>query len=272
VVAEVVAGIAASSTALLADAAHNASDVSGLLIGWGALRLARRPPTGRYTYGLRRGTILATLANALLIVAAVGGVAWEAMQRIGHPPDVKAPIVLGVAALGILINGGSALLFARARHSDLNARGVYLHLLADAAVSAAVVVGAGVIAFTGWNWLDPAISVVVSAVVLVSTWGLLRSALDLALDAVPGHLDIEHVREALLEIPGVTDVPDLHLWAISTTETAVTAHLATETHDASLGPRAARLLCDRFALSHATVQIDGPDADCQLACSRPSAG
>jgi cobalt-zinc-cadmium efflux system protein len=265
---EVSAGLWAGSMALLADAGHNLGDSLGLFLSWGATMLARARPSTRRTYGLARSTILAALANALLILVGVGGVAWEAIGRLQAPPHVKGGVVAAVALIGALVNAGSALLFLRGRE-DANVRGAFIHLSADAAVSLGVV-GAGLaVMATGWQWLDPVVSLLVSLVIVVNTWSLLRDSLDLALDAVPAHVDPAQVRAYLEALPEVLAVHDLHVWAMSTTDTALTAHLvmrAAPTSSSFLGD-VSRGLLERFRIGHATLQIEsGESADpCHLA-------
>jgi cobalt-zinc-cadmium efflux system protein len=269
VLLEVAAGLLAGSMALLADAAHNLSDVLGLLLAWGAVRLARRRPGGRRTYGWHRGTILAALANAMLLLVAVGAIAVESVQRLLDPAPVATGFMLWVAAAGVLVNAGTALLFARGRHEDLNRRGAYLHMLADAGVSAGVVAGALLIDATGWGWVDPVLGLGIAVAILVSTWGLLRESVDLAMDAVPAGIDPAAVLAYLQAVPGVNEVHDLHIWAISTTETALTAHLVRPVagpDDGFLsGVQAA--LRDRFGIGHVTLQIEAGDPahPCRLA-------
>jgi len=269
IVTETIAGIAAGSTALLADAAHNLGDVLGLGMAWGAIRLAQRKRTARRTYGLRRTTILAGLANAVLILLAVGGVTWEAILRVGTPAHVEGGVVAIVATAGVFVNGGAALLFARGRERDVNRRGAFLHLIADAAVSAGVVVAGLIVWRTGWNWLDPATSIAVSLVILASTVGLLREALDLLLDAVPAHIDPDAVEAYLAGLPGVLQVHDLHIWPMSTTEVALTAHLVVhwEGRPPSFVRDAASAIEHRFGIAHATLQLEPADAD--EACGQP---
>jgi cobalt-zinc-cadmium efflux system protein len=258
VVIGVIAGIAAHSTALLADAAHNLGDVLGLAMAWGATVLAKRARTRRRTYGLRRTTILAALANGGLVLFAIGGVVWEAVQRLQEAHAVDGALVAIVAAIGVALNGVSAMLFAKGREKDINVRGAFLHLVADAAVSAGVVVAGLIVWKTGASWIDPAVSLVVSAVILVGTWRLLREAMNLLLDAVPPHIDPEDVETYLAHVPEVREVHDLHVWSMSTTEVAMTAHvvlpwpkaapefLATLQHD----------LEDRFGIHHITIQFE----------------
>lgn len=262
-------GLWAGSVALLADAAHNLSDVLGLLLAWGASALARRQASVRRTYGLRRSTILAALGNAALLLVAVGGVAWEAVGRLRNPGPVSAKVVIAVAAVGVLINSISALLFLRGGKGDANLRGAFLHLAADAGVSLGVVAAGALMWWGVGPWIDPLTSLLVSAAVLVGTFGLLRDALNLALDAVPGRLELKAVRSYLLGLPGVEDVHDLHVWSLSTTEVALTAHLVMpwSTCPPSFLRDLDRQLRERFAIDHATVQIEPGEApgDCRLA-------
>lgn len=268
---ESVFGVLADSTALLADAAHNLSDVLGLGMAWGASTLARRAPSNLYTYGFRRSTVLAALANAVLLLAAVGAVAWEALGRFRTPGEPHSLTMMSVAAVGVVINGASALTFRKRSKGDANTRGAFLHLAADAAVSAGVVVAGALLWRTGWRWLDPMASLVVSGVVLFGTWGLLRDALRLALDGVPRNIGIEKVRAFLLGLPDVEAVHDLHIWAMSTTEIALTAHLVmpwTECPPAFLDGLE-RQLEERFGIAHATMQIE-PSG--YKSCARDRAG
>ncbi|WP_240488836.1 cation diffusion facilitator family transporter [Labilithrix luteola] len=270
VVVELVAGVFSESVALVADAAHNFGDVLGLGLAWGAAYLAKRKPSERRTYGLRRTTILASLANAILLLVGVGGVSWEAIGRLRDAPSVNGVVVLAVAAAGVVVNGGSALLFLHGRERDANVRGAFLHLMADAAVSLGVVVAGIVILATGLRWVDPVVSLLVSLAILVSTWSLLRDSLDLALDAVPQGIDPNAVETFLEELPGVVEVHDLHIWAMSTTETALTAHLVMvdgACHDAFLRD-VGRELTRRFQIHHPTLQVEPPDApeECAHAC------
>lgn len=256
VVFEVVFGFRSGSLALLSDAGHNLGDVLGLLLAWGAILLARRAPSARRTYGLRRSTILAALANAVVLLIAVGAVALEAVQRLRHPGPVAAHTVIAVASLGIVVNGLSAWLLGRVRRDDLNVRAAATHLAADAAVSLGVVLTGVALVFTRWSWLDPVVSLLVSALIVGSTWGILRESLDLAMDAVPGRIDPAAVRAYLEAVPGVVDVHDFHIWAMSTTEIALTAHLVTNaaTLDDELTCRIAHNLSERFGIVHPTLQ------------------
>ena len=272
VVAEVAFGLAAHSVALLADAAHNLGDVLGLLLAWGAAWLGRRRPTRERTYGYGRSSILASLTNAVVLLVSVGAIAVEAVQRIaaGVPAgDVGGKTVMLVAAAGIAVNGVTAWLFARGRKGDLNVRGAFLHMAADAAVSAGVVVAGLVILLTGWAWLDPLVSLGIAGLILASTWGLLRDSLNLALDKVPEGVNADQVRAYLAALPGVTEIHDLHIWGLSTTETALTAHLVRpgRGNDDALLRRACDDLRERFRVGHATLQFeDGdPAQPCALA-------
>jgi cobalt-zinc-cadmium efflux system protein len=266
VVAELVFGYAANSLALISDAVHNLSDVIALLLAWGAAWLAQKQPTQRHTYGYRRASILAALFNAGLLLVAVGGIIVEAINRLSEPAPVAGWTVVVVAALGIAINGGTALLFMRGRHADLNIRGAYLHMAADAGVSFGVVIAALVIMLTGWLWIDPAISLVIAAVVFASGWGLARDSVNLALDGVPRGIELSEVRDYLGALDGVSEVHDLHIWAMSTNETAMTAHLVRPdgTDDAFLH-RVCEELSLRFNIHHATLQIESSGEVCKLA-------
>ena len=269
VVVEAVYGVLADSLALLADAGHNLSDVLSLLLAWGASYLARRPPTRRRTYGLRRSTILASLLNAVILLVAVGAIGWEAIRRLGHPAPVATGTVIVVAGVGVVINTATALLFLRGRHHDLNVQGAFLHMSADAAISVGVVVAALAIRSTGALWIDPAVSLVIALAIALGTWGLFRDSMNLALDAVPPGIDPAAIESWLRQIDGVADVHDLHIWAMSTTETALTAHLVmpdAPADDAFLH-RIACELHDHFHVEHTTLQIERGDIahPCQLA-------
>ena len=266
VVAELIFGYAANSLALISDAVHNFSDVIALLLAWGGAWLAGRRPTDTHTYGYRRASILAALFNAGLLLVAVGGIAVEAINRLREPAAVASWTVVWVAALGILINGGTALMFMRGRHGDLNVRGAYLHMAADAGVSFGVVIAALVIMATGWLWVDPAISLVIAAVVLASGWGLMRDSVNLALDAVPKGIELAKVRDYLAGLDGVSEVHDLHIWAMSTNETALTAHLVRPGgHDDAFLHQVCEGLSHRFSIHHATLQVEVSGEICKLA-------
>ncbi len=270
VVVQVGFGLAANSMALLADAAHNFADVLALLLAWGAASLTSRPPTRRRTYGWGRSSILAALGNAMVLLIGVGAIGLEALHRLLAPAPVATLTVMVVAAAGIVVNGGSALLFLRDRSQDLNVRAQFLHLAADALISAGVVAAAAAIGVTGWLWLDPLASLAIVATIVATTWGVLRQSVDLAMDAVPAGVSQEAVQAWLAALPGVTEVHDLHIWALSTTDTALTAHLvyAGETSDRRLHDLSAEL-GRRFGIGHATLQIES-DADAALCRLRPN--
>lgn len=270
VIVEAAVGLSIGSLGLVADAGHNASDVLSLILAWAGARLARRPPTARFTYGLSRSPILASLFNALLLFGAMAVVAWEAIGRFEDPATVPGMTIVWVTLVGLVVNTGTAWMFARGR-SDLNIRGAFLHMAADAAVTLGVLLSGVAILQTGAAWIDPAISLVVVAVVLWSTWGLFRDSMRLSLDAVPEGVDPEAVRAWLEDLPGVAEVHDLHIWAMSTTQTALTAHLVAppgrET-DADLVPSACRELHDRFGIEHVTLQLEREGAE--AACNQRS--
>jgi cobalt-zinc-cadmium efflux system protein len=251
-------GVLAHSLALIADATHNFGDVLGLALAWGALALARRPPSARFTYGLRGSTILAALSNATLLLVAIGGIAWEAILRFKNTGTIHETTVIWVALLGVVINTGTALLFMGGSKSDLNVRGAYLHMAADAGVSLGVAAAGVGIMYTGWAWLDPATSLLIVAVIFVGTWRLLRDSVRLALHAAPENVDPVAVRKFLCGLPGVAEVHDLHIWAMSTTETALTAHLVMpaghpgdEFFSGVIGQIEAQ-----YHIGHATIQIE----------------
>ena len=256
-------GFLSNSVALIADAGHNFGDVLGLLCAFAAVYLGRRPPGGKFTYGLGRSSVLAALVNAVLLLLACGAIAWEAIGRIASPPSVAGATVVGVAAVGIVLNGVSAWLLHAGSHGDLNRRSAYLHMLGDAAISAGVLVSGAVILFTGWSWLDPAVSLLIVAVILASTWRLLRDSVHLSLDGVPAGVNSTDVLSYLARQRGVTDVHDLHIWALSTTSVALTAHLVVPDREAdeallgSLTPTLKR----RFRIDHATLQIERDRCD-----------
>ena len=268
VAAEVGAGLWAGSLALLADAGHNLSDVLALILAWVAAALAKRAPAGQRTYGLRKSTILASLTNGVLLMVAVGAIVSESVHRLADPVSVHTGVVMLTAAIGVVINTATALLFFRGSHSDINVRGAFLHMAGDAAVSLAVVIGAFVMARTGFSWIDPVLSLSIAAFILYATWGLLKESIDLSLDAAPKDIDVAKVRAWLAERPGVVEVHDLHIWAMSTTETALTCHLirpANEDCDAFLHATCEGL-ARRFNIGHATMQVEtNPAHACRLA-------
>jgi cobalt-zinc-cadmium efflux system protein len=255
---EFIYGFIANSTALMADAGHNLSDVLGLVLAWGAAVLAKRAPSARYTYGMRSTSILAALGNALLLLVACGAIAWEAVHRLAAPAPVEGITVSVVAAIGVAINGFSAWLFMAGSKGDLNIRGAYLHMAADAAISLGVVISGLVIMGTGWTWLDPAVSLVIVLVIVLGTWSLLRQSLRLVMAAVPDSVDAAAIDRFLAQQPGVASVHDLHIWAMSTTETALTAHLVMPDGypgDKAIDEIVTRLRHD-FAIGHCTLQVE----------------
>lgn len=268
VLVEVVYGFLSHSVALLADAGHNLGDVLGLLVAWTASVLVRRAPSARFTYGLRSSSILAALFNAVFLLLTIGAISLEAIQRLTRPEPVSAVTVMVVAAIGIVVNAATAWLFAAGRKGDLNLRGVFAHMAADALVSAGVVVAGLVILMTGWLWLDPVVSLAINAIIVWGTWGLLRDALGMSLAAVPVHIDPVAVRKFLAAQPGVAGLHDLHIWPMSTTEIALTCHLTMP--DGHPGDAFLLGLCgqlsDRFGIGHATLQIEtDPQSACALA-------
>lgn len=269
VVAEAIYGVLGNSVALLADAGHNLSDVLSLLLAWGASILVKRIPSKRFTYGLRSTSILTAVINAVLLLVVTGGIAWEAILRFRHPSAVDGTTVIVVAAFGVAINLGTALLFMAGRKGDLNVRGAFTHMAADAAISLGVVIAGFTIMYTGWLWLDPAVSLVISILIVIGTWGLFRDSLNLALHAVPAGIDSDKVRDYLASIEGVSEVHDLHIWAMSTTETALTVHLVMPAGYPSDAFRSVVVdaLLDRFKIAHPTIQIEINDTphSCKLA-------
>jgi len=254
---EVGAGLFANSTALIADAGHNLSDVLGLVLAGGAAWLARRPAKGRRTYGYGKATVLAALTNGLVLIFVSGGIVIEAINRLLSPAPVGASVVMIAAGVGLIANTGTALMFMRG-HGDANVRGVFLHMASDALVSIGVIVAAAIIAFTHWSWIDPVISVAIVAIIVAGTWGLLREAMDMAMDAAPPSADVPTIQAFLSDCDGVTEVHDLHIWAMSTTEVALTAHLVRPYHDGQDGFRSelTQALERQFGVRHATLQIE----------------
>jgi cobalt-zinc-cadmium efflux system protein len=267
VLIEVVFGLTSNSLALLADAGHNLSDVLGLAASFAAVVLSTRPPSKRFTYGLKGSSILAALFNACFLLLTFGAIGWEAIQRFGNPRPIIAGTVMIVAAAGILVNGATAWLFAAGRKGDLNVRGAFLLLVGDAVVSAGVVAAGLVILLTGWLWIDPVISLVVAAVVVWETWGLLRESLAMSLSAVPADIEPTAVRAFLKRRVGISDVHDLHIWSMSTTEVAMTVHLvmpAGHPGDVALF-RVVDELREEFGIGHITLQVEQGDVPCPLA-------
>jgi cobalt-zinc-cadmium efflux system protein len=266
VVVEGTFGFMTGSLALLADAGHNLSDVLGLLLAWSGHYLSRLKPTPRRTYGWRSSSILAALFNALLLLVAVGGITWEAVQRIAEPANVPGTTVMLVAGIGVLINAATAYLFMSGSKDDLNIRGAYLHMAADAGVSVAVVFGGLLMVTLGWNWADPVLSLIIAAVILIGTWSMLRESLNLTLHAVPTGIDPAQVQGYLATLPEVDSVHDLHIWAMSTTENALTAHLVIlEREDEGFLHRVAAALREQFKIHHPTIQIERSAEGCLLA-------
>jgi cobalt-zinc-cadmium efflux system protein len=267
IIGEAFYGLIAHSLALLADAGHNLGDVLGLAGAWLASILGKRLPSERFTYGLRRSSILAALGNAILLLVVTGGIAWEGIRRLIDPQPVGGSIVLVVAALGILVNGGTALLFMSGRKDDLNIRGAFIHMASDAVVALGVVVAGAVILWTGWHWLDPLVSLIISGIIVFGTWSLLRDSTNLALDAVPAGIEPSDVTKFLMKQPGVVAIHDLHIWPMSTTDTALTCHCmmpAGHPGDEFL-IKLAHDLKDRFRIGHTTIQVEvTEDGACAL--------
>ena len=251
-------GFSVHSVALLADAGHNLGDVIGLLGAWLASGLSKRKPSGQYTYGLRRSSILAALANAIILLVVTGGIAWEAVRRLITPEPTGGFIIMVVAIGGVFVNGITAWLFMSGRKGDLNIRGAFLHMAADASLALGVAIAGAVIMLTGWLWVDPAVSLVISIAIVVGTWSLLRDSLNLSLDAVPAGVDRGAVEAYLRGLPGISEVHDLHIWGLSTTETALTAHLVrgSAAQDGDLLHRITHEVRERFDIGHATVQLE----------------
>jgi cobalt-zinc-cadmium efflux system protein len=263
VIAEFIFGLMAHSVSLIADAGHNLSDVLGLIISWVAILVSRRQPSSRHTYGWRKSSILATFLNAIFLLVVTGGIIWEAIQRLIQPATmVEGGIIIIVAAIGIAINTGTALLFASGRKGDMNISAVFLHMAADALVSFGVVLSGIAIIFTKWFWLDPAFSLVISALIIFSTWELLKDSFNLAIDGVPNDIDERVVRAYLSECQGVTQIHDLHIWNMSTVDTALTAHLVIPSgHDDKFLAQVSQDLQNRFGIQHTTLQIESGDPE-----------
>ena len=262
VVVEALYGWRAGSLALLADAFHNLSDVGGLLLAWAGLAAARLTPDDRHTYGWRRGSILASFANAVLLLAAMGSLAWEAAHRLQSPVAIDGTVVMVVAAIGVLINAATAALFFRGRKGDLNIRAAFLHMAADALVSMGVVAAGGAYLWRGWEWIDPVMSLIIAGVIVVGTWSLFRQSLHLLFDGVPEGIVLQDVRAALLAIPGVGSVHDLHVWGMATSETALTAHLVVvspEVDRDALLAAATHEMQEHFKVRHVTLQLESAE-------------
>lgn len=250
------------SLALLADAGHNLSDVAGLLLAWAAVAATRLRPNARHTYGWRRGSILASFTNAVILLVAMGSLGWEAIQRLQTPAEIQANTVMAVAAIGVLVNAATAALFMAGSKTDLNIRGAFLHMAADALVSVGVVFSGALYVWQGWTWIDPVVSLTIAIVIVVGTWSLLHRSLHLLFDGVPDDIDLGAVRDSLLALPGVAEVHDLHVWALATNEVALTAHLVLEdtaTQTASLLEDARENLHERFEIRHVTLQVENTE-------------
>jgi len=258
ILVEVIYGLLAGSMALLADAGHNLSDVLGLVVAWAGAELGKRPPSKRFTYGLGGSSILAALLNGLFLLVACGAIALAAIERFSTPSPIASTTVIIVASLGIVINFGTAMLFVRGQKEDINIRGAFLHMMADAGVSAGVVVGGIIIYFTGLNWIDPLISLLIVALIFWSTWGLLTEAVRMSLAGVPRNINVEDVQAYLASLPGVQAVHDLHIWPMSTSETAMTAHLVLPDGHPGKGflAEVRKWMIERFSIHHTTIQID----------------
>ena len=267
ILVEVFYGLIINSMALIADAGHNFSDVLGLLLAWGASYLAKTATTEKRTYGFRKSTILAALFNAILLMIAVGAISIEAIRKLISPEPVQGITMMMVAGVGVIINGMTAFLFMKGRNKDLNIKGAFLHMAADAGVSLGVVLAGLIIVSTGWLWVDPAISLIIVLVITIGTWGLLRDSFHLSMDAVPTGIELKAVGNYLRSINGVTEVHDLHIWAMSTTETALTAHLVIpgETKDDYFLKKICGELHSRFGIEHSTIQIEksAQSANCE---------
>ncbi len=263
VVIEAFYGFAAGSLALVADAGHNLSDVLGLLIAWGATVLATKSPTKNRTYGFRRVTILASLTSAILLLVALGGIAFEAFERMANPQPVEGLVVIVVAVIGVVINTATALLFVSGQKQDLNIKGAFLHMAADAAVSLGVVIGGIVILQTGWLIIDPVLSIIIVVIILIGSWGLLRDSVNLSIDAVPKNINVPDIQQYLSQIECITQIHDLHVWALSTTETALTVHLVTnqKSIDNNFLRNIQKELHDKFNIDHPTIQIELEDSE-----------
>lgn len=269
VVFQIFYGLRSNSVALISDAFHNASDVLALVIAWGGFHLATLKTSEKYTYGLKNTTILAAFINAALLFAAVGGICWEAINRLYQPPEIKTQMVLIVAMIAVIINGLTALMFFSGS-KDINIRGAFLHMAQDAAISLGVIIAALVIAKTEWFWIDPLVSIIISIFIILGSWRLFKESISLILHAVPDHINLEQVRSFLLAQSSVIDIHDLHIWAISTTETAMSVHLVVNdnNHQETFLPLIIQQLNQQFHIGHCTIQIENQHSlqKCDLAC------
>ena len=268
IIVEAAYGFFSNSMALVADAGHNLSDVLALVFSWIAVILSQRKPTLKFTYGFRRSTILIALLNTILLLAAVAFIVWETIQRLGKPLEINSNSVITVAAIGIAVNGFTAWLFMKGKKHDLNIRSAFVHFIADALVSLGVVVAGIIMAFTGIVWVDSLVSFAIIAVILYSSYHLLIDSVNLALDAVPENVNIQAVRDYLKSLPEVSDIHDLHIWALSTTDAALTVHLATNTQtDVAFITNIQHQLHQQFDIEHATIQVEYGKAECETNCN-----
>ena len=274
VILELIYGRISNSLALVADAGHNVADVLGLALAWGAMVLARQSPTTERTYGFRRSSILAALINGAVLLIGVGAIAWEAISRLRDPEPLNETTVIWVAAIGILVNGGTALLFMSGSKGDLNIRGAFVHLASDAAIALGVVLTGVAILYSGWLWLDPVVSLIIVTLITWGTWGLLRDSVNLVLDKVPEGIDIDNIRAYLATLPTCSDVHDLHVWGMSTTEAALTAHVVLNRSvcDDELLARTAKDLHDKFGIEHTTLQVELGDPNYPCRCHLVNSG
>ena len=267
IIIEATYGFFSNSMALVADAGHNLSDVLALVFSWVAVILSQRKPTLKFTYGFRRSTILIALLNTILLLAAVVFIIWETIERLGKPLEINSNSVITVAAIGIAVNGFTAWLFMKGKKHDLNIRSAFVHFIADALVSLGVVVAGIIMAFTGIVWVDSLVSFAIIAVILYSSYHLLIDSVNLALDAVPENVNIQAVRDYLKSLPEVSDIHDLHIWALSTTDAALTVHLATNTQtDVTFITNIQHQLHEQFDIEHATIQVEFGDTACETNC------
>ena len=265
VIAEVVYGIAGDSLALIADAGHNLSDVLALVAAWGAIWLSKKQPTAKFTYGLKKSSVLAALFNAVILLVATGGIIWEALRRISHPVTVNSGYVIIVAGIGVVINGITAFLFLSGRKGNLNIRGAFLHMAADALMSVGVVVSGIIILFTGFNLIDPIVSLIISAVILSSTWSLLKDSVSMAMDSVPEHINIKTVIDYMKSFKEIEEVHDIHIWNMSTSEVALTAHVVKKDfkNNDELLEQLVKSLKEKFGISHVTIQFENDENFCK---------